>query len=141
MVCYSFQSSGTDRPVRAGCREARQKPAFWSRWFGRLTVWISARSFSSRAVPTPCRRCERPTIDMAMAHFRGRNSWSLLMSPIPLHIQRRLAQRWASRFASIAPNASKEVGTKSSPSKPTVPRAVRQKPKKNPPGLSPAGPV
>jgi hypothetical protein len=30
------------------------------------------------------------------------------MSPIPLHIQRRLEQRWASRFASIAPNASKE---------------------------------
>jgi hypothetical protein len=62
------------------------------------------------------------------------------MSPIPLHIQRRLEQRWVSRFASIAPNASKEVGT-SSPSKPAVPRTLRQKPKKNPPGLSPADPV
>jgi hypothetical protein len=46
------------------------------------------------------------------------------MSEVPLHIQRRLEQRWASRFT--APTVSKDVGTKPTPSKPAGRPAVRR---------------
>jgi hypothetical protein len=52
------------------------------------------------------------------------------MSIIPLHVQRRFEQRWASRFRPTAANAPKNVGTKATPS--TV-RRPHQSLKKNPP--------
>jgi hypothetical protein len=40
------------------------------------------------------------------------------MSAIPIHVQRRFEQRWASRFAlPVAATASKKVGTKATTSK------------------------
>ena len=41
---------------------------------------------------------------------------ALAMSDIPLHIQRRIEQRWASRFAPpVVSNGPKNVGTKATP--------------------------
>jgi hypothetical protein len=57
------------------------------------------------------------------------------MNAIPLHIQRRFEQRWASRFAPpAASNTPKKIGTKAISSTPTGRRVVRQRAKKNPPG-------
>jgi hypothetical protein len=54
------------------------------------------------------------------------------MSAIPLHIQRRIEQRWASRFAlPVAASGPKNVGTKA---KPSTSRSTQQRRKKNPPG-------
>jgi hypothetical protein len=51
------------------------------------------------------------------------------MSIIPLHLQRRFEQRWASRFTQpVASNAPKNVGTKATAS---TARRPQQKPKKN----------
>jgi hypothetical protein len=51
---------------------------------------------------------------------------------IPLHLQKRLEQRWAARFGSLViPAVPKNVGLKGSP---VNARRARQKPKKNPPG-------
>jgi hypothetical protein len=53
------------------------------------------------------------------------------MSAIPLHLQRRFEQRWASRFTlPAASNAPKNVGAKAAPST-TGRRTPRQRPKKN----------
>jgi hypothetical protein len=58
------------------------------------------------------------------------------MSAIPLHLQRRFEQRWASRFTlPAASDAPKNVGAKAAPST-TVRRAPRQRPKKSPPGVT-----
>jgi hypothetical protein len=55
------------------------------------------------------------------------------MSAIPLHLQRRFEQRWASRFTlPAASNAPKNVRAKAAQST-TGRRAPRQRPKKNPP--------
>jgi hypothetical protein len=54
------------------------------------------------------------------------------MSAIPLHLQRRFEQRWASRFTlPAASNAPKNVGAKTAPLT-MGRRAPRQRPKKNP---------
>jgi hypothetical protein len=56
------------------------------------------------------------------------------MSAIPLHIQRRFDQKWASRFTlRVAPNVPKNVGTKAAAST-TGRRAATNKEK--PAGLS-----
>jgi hypothetical protein len=60
------------------------------------------------------------------------------MSDIPLHIQRRLEQRWAARFTR-GPNALNDLGTKATRSNPTARRTVHETPIKNPPGAKPAG--
>jgi hypothetical protein len=63
------------------------------------------------------------------------SSQELAMSAIPLFIQRRFEQRWASRFTPPVPsNAPKNAVTKAASSTPTGRRTVRQRPKKNPPG-------
>jgi hypothetical protein len=50
------------------------------------------------------------------------------MSAIPVHLQRRFEQRWASRFAlPVAAVASKNVGTKATTSKSTGRCAVAAK--------------
>jgi hypothetical protein len=55
------------------------------------------------------------------------------MRAVPLHIQRRLEQRWASRFtAPAASNASKDVGTKPTCQNQLVARGAA-KTKENPP--------
>jgi hypothetical protein len=55
------------------------------------------------------------------------------MSPIPLHLQRRFEQRWASRFTLPgASNAPKSDETKAMPSAPTGRRTARQRPKTKP---------
>ncbi|MGD0848480.1 hypothetical protein [Bradyrhizobium sp.] len=46
------------------------------------------------------------------------------MSAIPIHLQRRFEQRWASRFG--PPVAPKKVETKATPSKSTGRPAVQQ---------------
>jgi hypothetical protein len=54
------------------------------------------------------------------------------MSIIPLHVQRRFEQRWATRFGSLViPPLPKSVGLKGSPVKM---RRAQKKQKKNPPG-------
>jgi hypothetical protein len=59
------------------------------------------------------------------------------MRAVPLHIQRRLEQRWASRFtAPAASNASKDVGTKPTCQNQLVARGAA-KTKEKPAGLSP----
>jgi hypothetical protein len=59
------------------------------------------------------------------------------MSIIPLHIQRRFEQRWASRFGSLAmPAAPKTVQLKGSPV--NIARRVA-KAKENPAGHEPGG--
>jgi hypothetical protein len=54
-----------------------------------------------------------------------------IVADIPLHVQRRFEQRWASRFIlRVASNVPNNVGTKAMPS---TGRRARQRPKKNPP--------
>jgi len=56
---------------------------------------------------------------------------ALTVSAIPLHIQKRFEQRWASRFTHrLRQKAPKNVGTKATPS---MGRRARQRSKKNPP--------
>jgi hypothetical protein len=56
------------------------------------------------------------------------------MSAIPLHLQRRFEQKWASRFGPpVTVDPLKNVGAKAAPATPTGRRDARQKPKKNPP--------
>ena len=69
----------------------------------------------------------------------GASTWEFAMVNIPLHIKRRLEQRWATRFATSAPKALKDVGTKATQSNPTDRRAGHQTPMKPPPIAKPAG--
>jgi hypothetical protein len=56
------------------------------------------------------------------------------MSAIPLHLQRRFEQKWATRFGPpVTVNLPKNIGAKAAPVTPTGRRGVRQRPKKNPP--------
>lgn len=54
-------------------------------------------------------------------------NWSLAMSIIPLHLQRRFEQRWAARVGSlVGPSALKNTKSKGSPIN-VAPRATRAK--------------
>jgi hypothetical protein len=56
------------------------------------------------------------------------------MGTIPLHLQRRFEQKWASHFGPpVTADSLKDVGAKAAPATPTGLRDARQKPKKNPP--------
>jgi hypothetical protein len=58
------------------------------------------------------------------------------MSAIPLHLQRRFEQRWASRFTlPAASNAPKNIGAKAAPST-TGRRAPAAKTKEKPAGVN-----
>jgi hypothetical protein len=56
------------------------------------------------------------------------------MSAIPIDVQRRFEQKWASRFAlPVVSTELKSAGTKTIPAKSTGRPAARQRPKKRPP--------
>jgi hypothetical protein len=57
------------------------------------------------------------------------------MSAIPLHLERRFEQRWASRFARVVTlNAPMAAGKKAAPSTLADRRALGQRPKEKPAG-------
>jgi hypothetical protein len=61
----------------------------------------------------------------------------MAMSAIPLHLQRRFEQKWASRFSPpVAVNAPKNVGAKATLTAPTGSPQRAAKVKEKPPGLS-----